>query len=226
MGASKLDSIVVEPEGTPDSTIILMHGLGADGHDFEPLIDELQLPESPAIRWVFPRAPVRPVTINGGQKMRAWFDVMEIDESAPEDVAGIRASAESVGALIRAEREMCIRPERILLAGFSQGGAMALFTGLRWPERLAGVLAMSSWLPAASSLAAEEHPANAEVPIFMAHGTADPVVPIRMAEATCGLLAAGNRDVEWRTYPMAHSVSEQEIDDVRAWVLKVLGPAE
>jgi phospholipase/carboxylesterase len=226
LDAGELDFVVVEPEGTPDSSIILMHGLGADGHDFEPLIDELQLPKSPAVRWVFPHAPLRPVTINGRQRMRAWFDVMEIDESAQEDVDGIRASAESVGALIRAERERGIPSERILLAGFSQGGAMALFTGLRWPERLAGVLALSSWLPAAASLAAEEHPANAAVPIFMAHGTADPIVPIRMAETTRGILTARSRDVEWRTYPMSHGVSKKEIDDIRAWVLRVLGPAE
>jgi phospholipase/carboxylesterase len=226
LGAGKIEFIAVEPDGAPDSSVILMHGLGADGHDFEPLVEELQLPESPAIRWVFPHAPVRPVTVNGGQRMRAWFDVTAINESAPEDEAGIRASSESIGVLIRAEREQGIPAERIILAGFSQGGAMALFTALRWPERLAGVLAMSCWLPMAASLAGEESPANTAVPLLMAHGTMDPLVPIRMAETTRDLLSARGRGVDWHTYPMAHGVCEQEIEDVRDWVLKVLGPAE
>lgn len=217
-----LESVRIEPKEKPDSAVILMHGLGADGHDFESLVPELRLPLTPSIRWIFPHAPVRPVTINGGLGMRAWFDITAIDRRAPEDESGIRESAAAISALVRAERESGIAPDRIVLAGFSQGGAMALFTALRWPERLAGVAALSCWLPLADTLPAEVHRANSAVPLFMAHGTMDPIVPLDQAEDSRDLLRANGYAVTWLTYPMPHSVCEAEVADVRQWLLGVL----
>jgi phospholipase/carboxylesterase len=217
-----LESVRVEPKEKPDSAVILMHGLGADGHDFESLVPELRLPLSPSIRWIFPHAQVRPVTINGGRGMRAWFDITAIDRRAPEDDNGIRESAAAIGALVRAERERGIAPDRVVLAGFSQGGAMALFTALRWPERLAGVVALSCWLPLAATLPAEAHRANSAVPLFMAHGTMDPMVSLDQAEDSRDLLRANGYAVTWLTYPMPHSVCEAEVADLRQWLLGVL----
>jgi phospholipase/carboxylesterase len=217
-----LETVEVEPRAAADAAVVLMHGLGADGHDFESLVPELRLPESPSVRWVFPHAPVRPVTINGGQPMRAWYDITAIDRRAAEDEAGIRSSAADIGALVRRERERGIPADRIVLAGFSQGGAMALFTALRFSERLAGAAALSCYLPLAATLPAEAHPANAAVPLFMAHGTFDPVVPPALGEASRDLLRSRGYDVEWHAYPMPHSVCAQEVSDLRAWLLRVL----
>src|SRR3989441_5458293 len=172
------EMVEVEPRRPADASVILLHGLGADGHDFEPLAAELGLLESPAVRWVFPHAPIRPVTINGGTRMRAWYDILGLDRRSVQDEAGIRESARNVCALAARERERGIAADRIVLAGFSQGGAIALFAGLRSPERLAGILALSTYLPLAERLDAEAHPANAAVPIFIAHGTFDPVVAL------------------------------------------------
>jgi len=220
------DNVVIQPRNAPDAAVILMHGLGADGHDFVPIVAELDLPEAPSIRWVFPHAPVRPVTVNGGYRMRAWYDVIAMDPQAPEDETGIRESARSVGSLIRAEREQGIPSDRICLAGFSQGGAVALFTALRWSERLAGVAALSCYLPLPTLLPAEAHPANTAVPVFMAHGTADPVVPLQIGKAARDLLTAMGYDLAWHTYPMQHGVCPQEVGDLRKWLLGVLpGPA-
>lgn len=224
MSAGLLETVEVEPGTAADAAVVLMHGLGADGHDFESLVPELRLPASPAVRWVFPHAPVRPVTINGGYRMRAWYDIVAIDRAAAEDEHGIRRSAEEIGALVRRERERGIPAERIVLAGFSQGGAMALFTALRWPERLGGVVALSCYLPLAAHLAAEAHPANAAVPVFLAHGTMDPIVPSALGEASRDLLRSRGYDVEWREYPMPHSVCAPEIDDLRAFLLRALPP--
>jgi phospholipase/carboxylesterase len=221
----RLETVEVEPRATADAAVLLMHGLGADGHDFESLVPELRLPASLSVRWVFPHAPVRPVTINGGFRMRAWYDIAALDRSAHEDEAGIRESAEAVGALVRREREQGIDAGRIVLAGFSQGGAMALFTALRWPERLAGVVALSCYLPLAARLPAEAHPANAAVPVFLAHGTFDPLVPPALGEASRDLLRSRGHDVEWRTYPMPHSVCADEVRDLRAWLLRALPAA-
>jgi phospholipase/carboxylesterase len=154
--------------------------------------------------------------------MRAWYDILAIDRSAPEDEAGIRQSADAIGALVRREHERGIALERIVLAGFSQGGAMALFTGLRWPQRLGGIVGLSSYLPLAAALAAEAHPANASVPVFMAHGTFDPIVPSALGEGSHGLLRSRGYDVEWRTYPMPHTVCAQEVADLREWLLRAL----
>jgi phospholipase/carboxylesterase len=224
VSADLLETVEVEPGTAADAAVVLMHGLGADGHDFESLVPELRLPASPAVRWVFPHAPVRPVTINGGYRMRAWYDIVAIDRAAAEDEYGIRRSAEEIGALVRRERERGIPAERIVLAGFSQGGAMALHAALRWPERLGGVVALSCYLPLAAHLAAEAHPANAAVPVFVAHGTMDPIVPKALGESSRDLLRSRGYDVEWREYPMPHSVCGPEIEHLRAFLLRVLPP--
>jgi phospholipase/carboxylesterase len=217
-----LETVEVEPRAPADAAVLWMHGLGADGHDFEALVPELRLGEAPALRFVFPHAPVRPVTINGGQRMRAWYDVTGFDRGAPQDERGIRESGEAVFALLRRERERGIRSERLVVAGFSQGGAMALFTALRWPERLAAVIALSSYLPLGHALAAEAHPANAAVKLLMAHGSFDPIVPLALAEASRDRLRALGYDVDWRSYPMPHSVCAQEVEDLRGFLLRAL----
>jgi phospholipase/carboxylesterase len=217
-----LETVEVEPGRAADAAVILMHGLGADGHDFESLVPELRLPDPSAVRWVFPHAPVRPVTINGRQRMRAWYDIVAIDHRVPEDASGIRSSAEAIRDLVRRERARGIAADRIVLAGFSQGGAMALFTGLREEERLAGVLGLSCYLPLAATLGNEAHPANAAVSVFMAHGSFDPVVPIALGEGSRDLLRSLGYEVDWHTYPMAHAVATPEIGDVRRWLLGVL----
>ncbi len=222
VGSITHESVRIEPEERHDSAVILMHGLGADGHDFESLVPELRLPPVPCIRWIFPHAPIRPVTINGGDNMRAWFDITAIDSRAAEDDSGIRESAAAIGALVRAEQDKGIAADRIILAGFSQGGAMALFTALRWPERLAGVAALSCWLPDAGSLHAEVHRANSAAAVFMAHGTMDPLVPLRLAEDSRDVLRANGCTVTWLTYPMAHNVCAAEVADLREWLLGAL----
>ena len=222
MSGHGLETVEVEPGTAADAAVLLMHGLGADGHDFESLVPELRLPASLPVRWVFPHAPVRPVTINGGHRMRAWYDIAAIDRHALEDEAGIRGSAEAIGDLVRRERERGIAADRIVLAGFSQGGAMALFAALRWPERLGGVIALSCYLPLPAALPAEAHPANAAVPVFMAHGTLDPIVPAALGEGTRDLLRSRGYDVDWRTYPMPHSVCAPEVADLREWLRRVL----
>jgi phospholipase/carboxylesterase len=218
------ETVEVEPRSGAEACVILLHGLGADGHDFESLVPELRLPSSTAVRWVFPHAPVRPVTINGGARMRAWYDIAGLDRRAPQDEAGIRASAEAVRALLARERERGIASDRIVLAGFSQGGAIALFAGLREPARLAGILALSTYLPLADRLGAEAHPANAAVPILMAHGTHDSMVPLALAEGSRTLLLERGYDLDFRTYPMPHSLCAEEVADIREWLLRVLPP--
>ena len=217
-----LETIQIEPKGRADAAVILMHGLGADGHDFESLASELRLPSAHVIRWIFPHAPVRPVTINGGYRMRAWYDIVSFDPRTPEDGDGIRESAEAIGALVDAERDRGIAADRIILAGFSQGGAIALYTALRSAERLGGLVGMSCYLPLASALEAEASPANASVPIFLAHGGYDPVVPFMLGEKTRDSLLSLGYDVDWHTYPMQHSVCAEEVADLRAWLLKAL----
>lgn len=206
--------IATGPE--PRLSVIWLHGLGADGHDFEPIVPELRL--GSAARFVFPHAPVRPVTINGGMAMRAWYDILSFERGAAEDAAGIRASAAAVTELIDAEIERGMPGERIVLAGFSQGGAIALQTALREPRKLGGVLALSTYLPLASTLAAERSSANSAIPIFMAHGTADNVVPLALGESSRRGLEALRYRVEWHAYPMAHSVCLEEIVEIGAWL--------
>jgi phospholipase/carboxylesterase len=198
-----------------------MHGLGADGHDFEPLVPELLDESMPTLRFVFPHASVRPVTINNGYEMRAWYDIAGIERRSAEDFAGIKASASGITALIENENQRGIPAQRIALAGFSQGGAMALHVGTRHPQKLAGILALSCYLPMAHELVAERAAANQAIPIFMAHGTQDPVVPYAMGDESRRVLESAGYAVEWHSYPMAHSLCEPEVGDIRAFLKKL-----
>lgn len=219
--AQALETVEIEPTTAADAAVLLLHGLGADGHDFEPVAREIGLGPAPAVRWVFPHAPLRPVTINQGFRMRAWYDIVRLDGSA-EDEAGITESARAVHSLIARERERGIAADRIVLAGFSQGGALALHTALREPARLAGVVALSCYLPLPSKLDSERHPANAAVPVFMAHGTHDPLLPCALGERSRDFLRDRGYDVGWHAFPMAHSVCEEEIVALRGWLSRVL----
>jgi phospholipase/carboxylesterase len=207
----------------PSATVIWMHGLGADGWDFVPIVRELDLPGDLVVRFVFPHAPERPVTINNGYRMRAWYDIAMSDIGRLPDERGIRESQASVEALIEQERSRGIAAERIVLAGFSQGGAIALHTGLRHGERLAGILALSTYLPLAETLPLEASDANAAVPVFMAHGTEDPVIPLSLAESSRAALEARGIAPEWHTYPMPHSVCAEEVSAIGQWLARCLG---
>ncbi|MDH4189325.1 MAG: alpha/beta hydrolase [Betaproteobacteria bacterium] len=215
------ETVERETAPKPDATVIWLHGLGADGHDFEPIVPALRLPKRLALRFVFPHAPQQPVTINMGLRMRAWFDIFELG-GAREDETGIRASQALLEALIEREKSRGIAARRIVLAGFSQGGAIALQTGLRHPERLAGILALSTWLPLAEALETERDAANAGVPIFIAHGSSDPMVPLERAERSRDRLAALGYTPEWRAYPMAHEVCQDEVAAIGAWIVDCL----
>src|SRR5882672_5300568 len=215
-----LDAIEIETGKNPKASIIWLHGLGADGNDFAPIVPELRLPQA-AIRFVFPHAPVQPVTINGGMRMRAWYDIAD-GTNRREDERGVRASQGLVEALIGREKQRGTAAGRLVLAGFSQGGAIALQTGLRHPERIAGIMALSTYVPIADKFAAEASPANRDAPIFMAHGSYDPVIPLARAEHSRGILQSLGYAVEWREYPMPHSVSPEEVADIGAWLSKVL----
>ena len=204
-------------------SVIWLHGLGADGHDFEPIVPELRLPHRPGVRFVFPHAPRRPITVNGGMVMRAWYDITSLDIAAGEDAAGIEESARTVAALIEREGERGVAPQRVVVAGFSQGGAIALHAGLRHGERLAGIVALSAYLPLGDRLPAEIADANLDTPVFQAHGRADPVIPFAGAQRSHGRIAALRAAPEWHEYDMAHAVCPQELDDLRAWLLGVIG---
>lgn len=197
-------------------SIIWLHGLGADGQDFVPVADELKLPV--AVRYIFPHAPRRPVTINGGFVMRAWYDIRGNDISAEQDAVGIRDAQLSVEALIAQEIDRGISPQRIFLAGFSQGGAIALHTALRRSEPLAGILALSTYLPLADAAKREATTASRETPIFMAHGRQDPIIPCALGQASKAALLELGYAVAWHEYPMQHSVSDQELSDIEAWL--------
>ena len=218
-----LDAIEIETGPGPRAAVIWMHGLGADGHDFEPIVPELRLPAGLPIRFVFPNAPLRPVTINQGHVMRAWYDIRALAGARREDEAGVRQSARQIEALVERERQHGIAPGRIVLAGFSQGGAMALHVGLRYAERLAGIMALSCYLPLADVLATEAAPANRDVPIFWAHGVHDPMIPLAMAELGRRHVAGLGYPIEWHQYAIPHSVSPEEIADVARWLGRVLG---
>ena len=220
-----LDVIEAETGRNPTATILILHGLGADGNDFVPIAEELQLDRLGAVRFLFPHAPVMPVTINNGYRMRAWYDILGFEEGAQQDEAGLRRSQAMVEALIAREKERGMAADRIVLAGFSQGCAMALLTGLRHRERLAGIVGLSGYLPIAATTAKERDAANQHTPIFLAHGTHDEVVHLDRAEASRDALQALGYPVEWHTYPMGHSVSPQEIQHLNAFLLRVLSPA-
>lgn len=205
----------------PDASIIWLHGLGADGHDFEFIVPLLQL-EDLALRFVFPHAPYRPVTINGGMTMRAWYDMRATSAGIEQDAGHIGEARAILAGLIEAELSRGIASERIVLAGFSQGGAIALHTGLRYSQPLAGILALSAPLPYLDTLVRELNPANARRPIFMAHGTQDAVVPHGYVEASCRLLLARGVNVEWHSYPMGHQVIPAEIADISAWLRRAI----
>ena len=222
-----LEAIEIETGRNPAAAVIWMHGLGADGNDFVPIVDELGLHGTPAVRFIFPHAPMRPVTINNGYVMRAWYDVSYGDlegKSRRADEQGVRASQAQIGALIAHENGRGIPAQAIVLAGFSQGGAIALHTGLRNPERLAGVMALSTYLPLAESLPAEASEANRKTPIFMAHGLQDPVVPLMMGAGSMTFLTGLGYPVEWHQYPMPHSVCAEEVGHIGAWLRRVLRP--
>jgi phospholipase/carboxylesterase len=214
----------VEHETGPQAThsVIWLHGLGADGHDFAPIVPELRLPTSLAVRFVFPHATIQPVTINGGMAMRSWYDILTPNLVKREDEAGIRVSEQAIQALIARENARGVPTSRIVLAGFSQGCAMTLHTGIRFKEKLAGLMGLSGYLPLIDMATQERQAANAETPIFLAHGTHDPVVTLERAEASRAKLVELGYSVQWHTYPMPHSVCAQEIDDISSFLQSVL----
>lgn len=219
MDETELPAIIIEPEGRHQATLIWLHGLGADGHDFAPLATELRLPDSLGVRFILPHAPHRPVTVNGGYVMRAWYDIAHTDIGRTPDLDGVAASRRAVERLIEGELASGIAPERIILAGFSQGGVIALETMAQHPELLGGAIALSGYLASARNLPAAAWP----LPVFLAHGTADPVVPYSLGLAARDALTAQGYAVEWHAYHMPHSVCLEEIADIRRWLLERLG---
>lgn len=212
------EKVILNPASPPDAAVIWLHGLGADGFDFVPIVNELNLPPSLAVRFIFPHARHRPVTINNGFVMRAWYDILGLGPGRPEDEVGIRESETVVRRYIEEQISFGIAAERIVLAGFSQGGAIALQTGLRYPRKLAGILALSTYLPLRDSVAAEISAANRNVPILMCHGVYDPMLPVQLGELSRDALTALGYNVEWRTYPMEHQVCAAEIADISRWL--------
>jgi phospholipase/carboxylesterase len=211
-------TIEIEPREEPVASLIVLHGLGADGTDFIPMCDALDLASVGPVRFVMPRAPERPVTINNGMRMRAWYDILAADLQRREDVAGLREAVRQTHALLDRERARGVPAHRIVLAGFSQGCAVALLAGLRYPERLAGLAGLSGYLPLADTTAAERSEANRNLPIFMAHGQRDPVVVMPRGSASRDALLALGYDVEWHEYPMEHSVCMEEVADLNRWL--------
>ena len=223
LNSDLLDCIEINPSGEPTATIIWLHGLGADGHDFEAIVPELRLPESLPVRYVFPHAPVRSITINAGLRMRGWFDILDLRHRAESvDMDQFLQSADMLKALIHKELKSGMPSDRILLAGFSQGGAVVLHTGLLYPKQLAGILAMSMHLPTIQHLASELSPANRDIPIMMAHGQMDPVIPVAKAIETRQELTRLGYTVNWHEYPIQHTVCAEEIQEIRSWLLQIL----
>ncbi|HSN18751.1 MAG TPA: alpha/beta fold hydrolase [Gammaproteobacteria bacterium] len=218
-----LPCVEIETAPSPTASVIWLHGLGADGHDFEPIVPELKLPASLSLRFVFPHAPVRPVTMNNGYPMRAWFDIVKIGVNQPRDLAGLQASQQAVEELITRENARGVPTARIVLAGFSQGGAVALYTGLQHPDRLAGIMALSTWLPNGEGIDLQVSAGNGTTPIFYGHGAQDPIVPLQLGEQTRNWLTQKGCVINWHTYPMPHSVSMEEIIHIRAWLISILG---
>ncbi len=216
------EAVEIETGANPTAAVIWLHGLGADGHDFEPIVPELVRPGERALRFVFPHAPIRPVTLNGGYAMRAWYDIVSLERRGPEDESGIRASQAAIDTLIRRENARGIATGRIVLAGFSQGGAMALFAGTRYGEKLAGMMGLSCYLLLAGRLTAERSAANQSTPIFLAHGTQDPIVAPVLGEQARATLEAAGYSVEWHAYAMPHSVCPQEVADIAQWLRAVV----
>ncbi len=222
MNSPLLDCVEIETAPNPTHAVIWLHGLGADGHDFASIVPELRLQGAPAIRFVFPHAPVRPVTVNNGMAMRAWYDIYVMGSVQREDESGFRDSQRAVEALIARENQRGIESRRIVLAGFSQGCAMTLYTGPRFSQKLAGMVGLSGYLPLAGRFDAERQPANQDTPIFLAHGTQDPVVAIARGQAAHAALSAAGYPVSWQTYAMPHSVCLEEIADIAKFLRQVL----
>jgi phospholipase/carboxylesterase len=222
MMKTELQTIELHPAHPPRATIIILHGLGADGTDFLPMADELKLDAVGPVRYLFPRAPVRPVTINGGYAMRAWYDILGADLVQREDEAGLRSSIAAVQALIEREVQRGVPAERIVLAGFSQGCAITLGAGLRHHQKLAGLAGLSGYVPLAHTTAAERHAANASTSVFLAHGRNDGIVSLARGTAGRDLLQGLGQPVQWQDYPMEHSVCMEEVQALQAWLLKVL----
>ncbi len=221
---SELDPpVVIEPAQTATASVIWLHGLGADGHDFEPIVEQLGRGLAREVRFLFPHAPRRSVTINNGMVMRAWYDILELDLSRRADEAGVRDSARILEALIERETTQGLDPRRIVVAGFSQGGAIALHAGLRHGQPLAGIMALSTYLPFSEALESEAHAANRVVPIFMAHGSQDPVIALDLSEASRAHLTGLGYVVECHTYPIPHGVCAEEVRDIADWLARVLG---
>ena len=219
----KLDEpVIIEPSGPVTASVIWLHGLGADGHDFEPIVPELNERMTEQVRFVFPHAPMQPITINGGTLMRAWYDLAESDGSLVSEESGVRESEQILRALIEAEIEQGVPPERVVLAGFSQGGAIALHTGIRFEQPLAGIMALSTYLPVHESVKEQAAPANASIPIFMAHGSEDPLIPLEFSDLSQILLTGLGYPVELHTYLMPHSISPEEIRDIDNWLERLL----
>lgn len=214
--------VTLSPAAAPVATVIVLHGLGADGWDFVPVVQEFRLPASLSVRFVFPHAPVRPITVNGGYEMRGWYDIRDFSITGREDVEGMTESADRVAEYVRREAELGVPPERVVLAGFSQGGAVALHTGLRHPERLAGIVALSTYLPFRSRVAAEISQQNRDVPILMCHGREDPIVAYELGETSRDVLREHGYEVDWHAFPFAHEVSLEEITVVSAWLQRAL----
>ncbi len=217
MDEALLPAVVINPPLAANASVIWLHGLGADGHDFEPIVPELGLGGAP-VRFIFPHAPERPVSINMGHVMRAWYDIRSAELNQEQDEIGTRQSEQQLRAWIKHEIAGGIPPERIILAGFSQGGAIVLHTGLRYPEPLGGLMALSTYLPLADTVADEKHAANADLPIFMAHGKEDPIIPLSLAEQSRETLTTLGHPVEWHQYPMQHSVCMEEIAAITGWL--------
>lgn len=215
----ELETVEVGAAEDAQFSVIWMHGLGADGNDFVPIVPELALPENLRVRFVFPHAPVQPVTINGGMEMRAWFDIKSLDRELSVDVADLERARGGIEKLIDAEVARGVPVERIILAGFSQGGAMSLYIGLRYPQKLAGIMALSTWLPARERLAEEASAVNKSTDIFMAHGSFDPMVPCAFGEASCEFLKQAGYSVGWHSYPMQHQVCLEQIADIGRWLV-------
>lgn len=213
-----LDGIETSTGAAPSFSVIFLHGLGADGNDFAPMVPQLVRPHWPALRFVFPHAPVRPITINGGMRMRGWYDIAAMDIASREDEAGVRQAIAQVQALIAREGERGVPPTRVVLAGFSQGGAITLATGLRRTQPLAGLVALSTYLPLATASIAESTIAARSTPVFMAHGQFDPIVPEALGRRSRDALTALGMAVQWHSYPMAHQVCPPEIAALTAWL--------
>ncbi len=217
--------VIIETGPKPVGSVIWLHGLGADGHDFEPIVPELRLPQELPLRFVFPHAPIRPVTINGGMEMRAWYDILSLEPEGRSEESSVRESAGALLTLVEAEIERGVEPRRIVLAGFSQGGAVVLHAGLRYAMPLAGLMLLSTYVPVPGAFAAEVTASDASqprsVPIFMAHGTFDPMLPLALGKESAAMIESAGYTIAWREYPMAHGVCPQEIADIRDFLLQV-----